>query len=249
MNQLDILIGSTTDCKLKIKDLTKDEEYKTIQGVPSNRANFKIINILTYNKVSGLDVKTPIISDNNEDTIYLDIKEDGWITLSHIVLPSKEFIEQNEGDFKNKPGYIYIYCADNSKIYRYFKGTFYDIDPEVLFLHDNTVNTTISRIDKDYVSICFLKKCYVNLCQQIFSGLCGLNNSKNKGCFSANIDKDLQTKRDLVWMGINVIKYMVQFSMLEEAERIIELLESCNGICSQTLSTNKTSSGCGCSKK
>ena len=50
-------------------------------------------------------------------------------------------------------------------------------------------------------------------------------------------------------MGITVIKYMVQFNMLAEAERIIELLESCNGICSGNPSTTNKSSGCGCSKK
>ena len=50
-------------------------------------------------------------------------------------------------------------------------------------------------------------------------------------------------------MGINVIKYMVQFNMLAEAQRILEMLEGCNGICSGNSSNTNKSSGCGCSKK
>lgn len=247
--KLDILIGSDNKCRLKVKDLTKESEYNTLFGVPFSRENSKTIDVLTYNKTTGEKTLTPIISDNTEDTVYLNIPEDGWVTLSHIILPSRKWIEQNEEHFKDKPAYIYIYCIDNDIVQRYFKGQFYDIELETLILQDNTYNTTISRVDKDYVSICFLKKCYINLCQQIFNGLCGLSNSRNKGCFSANIDKDLQTRRDIVWMGINVIKYMVQFNMLAEAQRIIELLESCNGICSGNPSITNKSSGCGCSKK
>lgn len=245
--KLDILIGSDTKCRLKVKDLTKDSEYNTLFGVPFSRENSKAIDVLVYNKTSGEKTLSPIISDNTEDTVYLDIPEDGWITLSHIILPSLEWVKQNEDNFKERPENYYIYCTDGQAIYRYLRGTWNTVSIDVIALQDNTVNTTMSRVDKDYVSICFLKQCYVNLCQQIFDGLCGLGSNTNKGCFSNNIDKDLQTRRDLVWMGINVIKYMVQLNMLAEAERIIELLESCNGICSRSSSTTK-SSGCGCSK-
>ena len=41
-------------------------------------------------------------------------------------------------------------------------------------------------------------------------------------CYTYNVDKELAIKRDLVWMGINVVRYLVQFNMLAEAERIIE---------------------------
>lgn len=240
---LDILIGSDNKCRLKVKDLTKESEYSYLFGVSFGRSDSKTVDVLTYNKVSGEKTIRPQISDNTEDTVYLNIPEDGWITLSHIVLPSKEWVEKNEKFFIDRPENIWIYCTDGESIYRYLKGTFYEVTIETI-VEQNPYNTTISRVDKDYVSICFLKQCYVNICQQIFSKLCGMGGQ----CFASNIDKELSIKRDLVWMGINVIKYMVQFNMLAEAERTIEQLESCNGICSGNPSTNK-SSGCGCSKK
>ena len=58
-------------------------------------------------------------------------------------------------------------------------------------LERNVENTTISRICENYVSICFLKKCYISLCQKIL----------NERCFSEcpekmNVDSDLVFKRD-----------------------------------------------------
>ena len=47
-------------------------------------------------------------------------------------------------------------------------------------------------------------------------------------------------------MAINVIKYMVECNQLYEAERIIELLHSCNGVCGG-IKTSTNSDGCGCS--
>lgn len=247
--KLDVLIGSTSECKLKVKDLTKPSEYtEGLFGRPFDKTDSKAVDVLTYHKVSGDVTLAPIISDNSEDSIFLDIPEDGWVTLSHIVLPSKEWVENNKEGLQYS-GEYYIYCTDGTIIYRYINSEFQETSADVLVLQDNTTNTTMSRIDKDYVTICFLKKCYVNLCKQVFNNLCGLNTSKGKGCFSNQIDKELQTNRDLVWMGINVVKYMTQFTMLPEAQRIIELLESCNGICSGNTSAVKSSSGCGCSKK
>lgn len=244
---IDILIGSDNKCRLKVRDQISSYNCGFLD--PYTKQDSKVIDVLTYNKTTGDKYLDPIISDNNEDTIYLNIPEDGYITLTHIVLPTRKWVEENivsKGTMKED---YYIYCIDGNTIYRYnHEGKFDKKEFKDIFLQENITKTTLFRVDKAYVSICFLKQCYINLCQQIFNGLCGLNNSKNKGCFSSNIDKDLQTRRDIVWMGINVIKYMVKFGMLEEAERIIELLEGCNGICSQNSSITNKSSGCGCSK-
>lgn len=236
---LDILIGSDNDCKLKVKDITKESEYRTLFGVEFGKENSMAIDVLTYNRISGEEIKDYSFSDNSGDDIYLNIPEDGWITLSHIVLPTKEWIELNKNKFVDKPKDYYIYCMDNESVYRYLNGTFYEVTIDSI-IQQNLYNTTISKVEKDYVSICYLRNCYINICQQVFKSLCGIGNCNDK------VDKELSTKRDLVWMGINVIKYMVQFEMLEEAERIIERLISCHGICPQTKQSK--SSGCGCSK-
>ena len=48
-------------------------------------------------------------------------------------------------------------------------------------------------------------------------------------------------------MAINVVKYLTQCEQLSEAERVIETIQGCNGLCVSTNLTNSTN-GCGCSK-
>lgn len=80
------------------------------------------------------------------------------------------------------------------------------------------------------------------MCQQI------LNDRGFSPCWDKNsIDPNLILRRDYVWMAINVIKYMVQFEQLAEAERIIERIGGCNGLCESEFK-QLSSGGCGCSK-
>ena len=47
-------------------------------------------------------------------------------------------------------------------------------------------------------------------------------------------------------MAINVVKYLVQFEQLAEAESVIERLAGCNGLCGSEFK-RMSSHGCGCS--
>lgn len=79
------------------------------------------------------------------------------------------------------------------------------------------------------------------MCQQIFE-----NRAFSK-CFDRNkIDSELIYKRDLVLMAINVIKYLTECKQLAEVERIVEILNGCNGLCNSSNIINSTN-GCGCS--
>jgi len=49
----------------------------------------------------------------------------------------------------------------------------------------------------------------------------------------------------MVWMAINVIKYLVEFNQFAEAQRLIERLSSCNGLCGSNKSSRKGGCGCG----
>ena len=61
------------------------------------------------------------------------------------------------------------------------------------------------------------------------------------------VNSELIYKRDLVWMAINVVKYLTQCEQLAEADRVIKTIQGCNGLCVSTNLTNSTN-GCGCSK-
>lgn len=244
--ELNIKVTTNDSCKITIQDNTTYLP-ETFTGVAKN--NFKrsdtiSVDVLRLNKIQEAEYKKQIHTKNiNNSLIQIPIKFDGWFTINHIVLPTKEWFEReiNKTEASAISLYSIIYFADEDNIYKYVdnKTQVVDID-EVLEI--NTINTTISKTSKDYVSICYLRKCYINLCKQMF------NDRGFSSCWSKNkIDSELIYKRDLVWMAINVIKYLTECEQLNEVQRIIEVLKGCNGVCSPDNLTSKTS-GCGCSK-
>lgn len=196
--------------------------------------------IASVNKINGQEVfKTSI-----GDTINID--KDGWLKIHYLVIPTKKWFLRAIEEPNILDLYDIVYYTSKNKVYWYqtSTGEFGEvIKPQELLdiAQLPNVKTTISIVDADKVSICNLQKCYVNLCQQIFESR-GLTQCSNKN----NIDSELIYKRDLVWMAINTIEYMVDCNQLYEAERIIELLHSCNGVCSDK-KVGSNGEGCGCS--
>ena len=148
---------------------------------------------------------------------------DGYISFCHIVLPTKEFFDSHKGQF--------TYYADKY-------GRVYNQSGEVniqLILEVN--DSTLIRHMHNFFSVFHLRKCYVSLCQKIF---------EDKGfdrCFNGKVDSQLILKRDLVWSALNVIQYMIDFNQLAEAQRLLERINGCNGLCSGVDTGDK---GCGC---
>lgn len=194
--------------------------------------------IVSLNKLNEEKIITNTIGND------ITVNQDGWLKIYYLVLPTKKwFLKQNSESLKN---YDVIYYIDGNEIYwnnptsKEF-GKIINIEELLDVIQLKNIKTSISYIIKDQISIYNLQKCYINLCQQIFESR-GITQCWNKN----NIDSELIYKRDLVWMGINVIKYMVECNQLYEAERIIETLNSCNGICNNT-KTKNYEQGCGCS--
>lgn len=243
--ELKINITTSDSCKVIISD---QSEYLPEDFTGTAKGKFKFsetvtINVLKLNKVQENVVKTYQISEHVDlnKSIELPIKFDGWFTVEHIVLPSKQWFEteivKNTGSALNL--YSIVYFADNDTIYKYINGQTYAVPLDEI-LEINTINTTISKTSNDYISICYLRKCYIDLCQQIF------NDRAFSSCWSKNkVDSETTYKRDLTWMAINVIKYLTECNQLYEVERIIEIIQGCNGLCNSTNKSN-VQTGCGC---
>ena len=204
------------------------------------KSDTQSILVVSTNKLE----KEEAIYSSLGDTINISI--DGWLSIYYLVLPTKEwFIRASK-----IPNILNLYDI----VYYVSKGTVYWYQPNigefgklsklqelVDIAQIPNIKTTLSITKKDKVSICNLQKCYINLCQQIFES------RKLTQCYNKNnIDRELIYKRDLVWMAINVIKYMVECNQLYEAEHIIELLHSCNGVCGDK-KVRSNGNGCGCS--
>lgn len=240
--ELNININTENKCKIIVEDTSTylPEDSTVFQKGAFKKSDTQAMVLLYLNSLENPSTKSIVFSNE------VPIEFDGWFTVEYVVLPTKSWFQnalkmQSQVDILGV--YDSVYYIDGSEVYKYNPRTqeISQVTDLTEIIEINPVNTTISITTNDYVSICFLTKCYINLCQQIFESR-GLTQCWNKN----NIDSELIYKRDLVWMAINVIKYMVECSQLYEAERIIELLHSCNGVCGDK-KARSNGNGCGCS--
>lgn len=244
---LNINIQTSGSCSVVVQDISNylpEESTGTVKG-KFKYSDTVSVDVLQYNKIQDPYYSNPTYTKHTTAGTYskIPVSSDGWFNVIHIVLPSKEWFERELAKTSASALNIYniVYYSDGNKVYKYVNGTYSETTINEV-LEVNPVDTTISKISKNFVSICFLRKCYINLCQQIF------NDRGFSQCWSKNsIDSELIYKRDLVWMAINVIKYLTECEQLYEVERIIESIQGCNGLCSSPGTSSKVD-GCGCSK-
>lgn len=241
-----ITCNACDNCKVTVQD---NSTYLPEDSTGVVKGKFKFsetisIDVLQLNKTSEIVYINPTYTDHStvkEATLQVD--SDGWFSLVHLVLPSVEWFNKEKAKTEGSALGLYdiVYFIDGDIVYKYINQSIQQVDISEI-LEINPVNTTISKTSEDFVSICFLRKCYINLCKQI------LDNRGFSSCWNKNkIDSELIYKRDLVWMAINVIKYLTECEQLAEVERIVEIINGCNGLCTSSNSSNKAS-GCGCSK-
>ena len=239
--ELNINITTSNKCKIVVQDVSTylAEDFSGIVKGKFKYSDTISIDVLQHNQT----LKTIYTKHDTLKSIDIPIGFDGWFSLVHLVIPNIEWfnkeLEKTEGSALGL--YNIVYFSDGIDIYKYINGETSQVTIDDI-LEINTVNTTISRISRDFVSICFLRKCYINLCQQIFNDR-GISKCWNKN----KVNSELIYKRDLVWMAINVVKYLTQCEQLAEADRVIKTIQGCNGLCVSTNLTNSTN-GCGCSK-
>lgn len=244
--ELNINVTTSDNCKIMVSDISTylAEDFSgTVKG-KFKYSDTVSIDVLQHNKTTETVYRDPVYTKHDTlQPINIPVEFDGWFDVIHLVLPSIEWfnreIDKSEGSALGL--YDLVYFSDGIDIYKYLDGNVSQVTI-IEVLEVNPINTTVSKTNRDYVSICFLRKCYINLCQQIFEDR-GFSRCWNKN----KVDSELIYKRDLVWMAINVIKYLTECEQLAEVERIIETIQGCNGLCVSSNLISKTN-GCGCSK-
>ena len=169
----------------------------------------------------------------------IELPQDGLYSIHHVVLPTVEWLERvKEEAISMLDEYEGIYISDGNTIYHYLNNQYLEVDAQVIS-EINTYKTTISRAENFTFSIWNLQKCYIHLCNEI------LSDKALKCVKSANPDTIFN--RDLVWMTLNVIKYYIGFKQVYEAQRVLEQINYCHGICKNTKTKLNNQSDCGCS--
>ena len=242
--ELKINICTSESCKIIIQDLTDDYNRERSEDDISKPKFTDTKSIVIIQKITSENssiVDTQFITHDENDVIIKDISVgfDGWFKVYYLIIPTIDWINKFELS-EIKSNYTGIYFTNNdNKIYKVSStGQYQEVQFEEI-MERNTEDTTISRYVQDNLSICNLRKCYQDILNKIF------NSNFIGRCFTNNIDKDLTFKRDLLWMAINSLKYLVEFNQFAEAQRLLERLTSCNGLCNNNL-TNSQRNGCGC---
>lgn len=205
------------------------------------KSDTETIGLLVNNTSDGSVIEYNEHFDCN-DLLTAAIKKDGWFEVTMVVLPTKEWFDKEVAKDKGSAVKLYdtVYYSDGSNIFKYKDGKIYPSDMKEV-TEVNTLDTTIYKIKEDIVFICFLKRCYISLCQEIW---------QDRGfsqCWSrSKVSSESMFKRGTVWMTLNVIKYMVELNQLAEAQRLIENIGGCNGLCREQYDRTGQSP-CGCS--
>lgn len=180
---------------------------------------------------------------NVPDKTQFKLDEDGLYRLVHIILPTREWFDLVSEEFGvNNIPYEYIYVYDNLKVYKYTEDGLIQVPFSDVFDRESeeilSEESTISLLCNETFTICNTKRCYTKIATKLLNKYCPLD---------CNLDafKDLIYKRDLLWMVINVVTYLLELGSFLEAQRIIEQFTRCNNFCKEELK-GKGGVSCGC---
>ena len=233
------------------------------------------LDIVTLEKTDGPRLLAVVYTTHekgkNLNEVNLPLGNDGLININHIIIPTVSWYNKQKNKEHNTLNkYKNIYVSDGKRLYKLENKHLNEIDPTNLIINDWFDETTIFKSQQFLFLTCYLTKCYVNLCNQVIKELAKNKNAKNGHysgeCSNVNNEaKDLIYNKDLVYITLNVINYLTQDCLFEEAEQILENIQSCKGICynnnelllnesSKMYYSNQNSvgiiynTGCGCGK-
>lgn len=196
-----------------------DRNCNTIVQEDNYNSNYAFVYVLQLNQTTGITSQV-FIKASEEEQVIFDLGFDGFYTLVTLKVPKDsqaEYYYQNE-DF-------------------YHNGTKVELQ-ELIELNPEV--SGIEVIYDYYFQTCKLKKCFIDICYQIFD----IQNPSN--CINSKLDPNLIYKRDLIWSALNVIRYMSEMDQYEEAERLLERIVGCNGLCDNQCHGSHKNSNCGC---
>lgn len=244
-------------CGITVSGLELDNDEYLDNLIVSTRSytytqSITINVLLSYNAQQEETIKDVQVVKHVVDCIDesdMIMEQDGIHEIIHIILPTQEWLNyvllHSPESLAAYYG-IYYYDTTKSSYMKYTDGVYEQVSLEEI-LEINAVapeditelTTTIIKSSKSTFCLCKLRECFYKICKSILE-------SYPVKCPSSD-DSTLEYYRDILWMTINVIKYLLEKEQFYEAQRILEEITYCGSIC-DNLSTTKKSSNCGCSK-
>ena len=239
-------------CGIQVSGLERDSQWYLEQEQVSFR-DYTFQQTVTINAVIAIasDETETLESYSLVPHIDLDIDEitlerDGLKRVEHIIIPTQEWlnyvIQMDELALDQYSNGVYFIGAED-KFYKYFEGRIIEVDINEI-LEINQVNTTLIKTSLHTIELCHLEECFFKLCMYLLDNMpCA------DPCFDNKIKGFTQDilNRDIIWMALNAIKYCIEQQQFFRAQKILERVETCWGICRDLDNINSTQyKGCGC---
>lgn len=219
-------------CGVSITGLEKEDlQYK--EENPNNE--FSFYETVTVNIMIPLDskensgkceytIKEHLNYDTDVDETVMEFPKDGLYKIIHMILPTKNWVN----------------TANYDIIYYYNDGNFYNAKDEVIdietIIETNQEVSTASFSHQLTFSSCRLQDCYYKYASKFLEDYCATGK-----CYTKN-----SVEFDIIFVGIHVLKYLLDLNRLFEAQYVLEKLTGCTGVCQQHTKISIKGNGCGC---
>lgn len=239
--KLNTCITTAEGVEVLVTELTDGQQYLPDGSglTAKNRFAYKDTASIDIFRLNASDkilyTQSVIVDRSNPSDVRISLTRDGWFTSIHIVVPTKKWVAKE----LSKAGsiihtYDVVYFVDNGEIYTFTKGIISRSSLQTL-LEEIKTNTTISRVDTDYVSIRLLNEQCDNLYRALFE-----NRLYNGGC------KTDACEANRLNAIISLVKHYVRWGQLAEAERVIEKSNYFKAKSLKQKHKPSLNNGCGC---
>lgn len=232
--------------------IISDKDCNTIVVNEEFLYPYVYVYILQLNRADGTTQNQTIIREFVEQKIRFDgIRQDGFYTLCKLRIKRNDLDKERFLDFKTlQEQYDEMTLLEQEDfiangIAYYENDKFYYKEPNKTLeeVREATIEELVqlnpkkTKIDITYYyyfQVCKLRACYAALAQKVLDERQGIR------CNISGVNKEDIYRRDLVWSALNTILYMAEQEQFEEAERLLESIVGCNGLCDDEYSN------CGC---
>lgn len=261
--RIEILQEQDSDLVIKHKDVFYKEDYDRKTYFYPTKQESVILNVVIYHSLHEDKVVYTSINDTDIKSDIYNNSPDGHYTIHHLIIPNYIWYNQHvsdepevleffndEEDQNDLPFDVTkviedpIEITSDSKIIYYNGEEVVDEDGTVITDLSKLVNlnipNTIYQMSSDTFLIGNLYKCFVNISMKLLDA-----------CLDRCLverDNQLAYIRNIVWMGLNAIRYLVDQENLSKAQQILERLNACPGLCNNPKPHLNTQS-CGCNRE
>lgn len=248
-------------CGITVTGLELDnDEYLNEDNVLISTRNYTYTQSVTINVLKSInaqqeetirDAKVVLHKVDCIDESDFEMEVDGLHSIIHIILPTQDWLNNvltHSPESLDSYYGVYFYNTNTSTYMKYENGksvlTSLEEILEINALSPASIDeltTTIIKNAKSTFCLCKIRDCFYQISRKLLEAYPVKCPDKSDDIAT------LQYYRDILWMAINTIKYLLEKEQFYEAQRILQEINYCGSICGNT--AKKVNSSCGCSQR